>query len=109
MASRDGTPEISLDDKPKDRRIPLSRVVFREPTLIPGCDLGFVNITVGEPRNIGGSTFTCPQPFLDPVLRSIFIEGREYPLERVHYWERAKMARKVVPAGPPTNYRIGKR
>lgn len=99
--TRDGTTEATLDSTPpKDRRIPLHCVVFAHPVPVPGAGDMVTNVTVGETRLRGGQPWACPQPFLDPQTRSVVIEGREYPLERVVYWERAKMARNVKPAQP---------
>jgi hypothetical protein len=75
---------------PKDRRIPLRIVAFTMPTAIPGLGAMVTVVEVGEHRLMGGKPYICPRPFLDPVTRTIWIEGREFPLERVHYWERDK-------------------
>ena len=93
---------------PKDRRVPLAVVEFTSPVSVPGCPIRMLNVTPGEGRTMQGATFTCPAAFFDPETRSIWIEGRCYPLERVHYWEQAKMAKKVAEARLP-NYTIGKK
>lgn len=101
-------PGTSAPEKPVDRRLPLAVVEFDRPTSIPGCPVRMLNVTPGEGRTMQGATYTCPAAFFDPVTRTIWIEGREYPLERVHYWERAKMAKKIKPAELPS-YTIGKK
>jgi hypothetical protein len=95
------------EESPKDRRVPLAAVVFNTPTAIPGAPLLMTSLVTGEARTMAGATFTCPQAFFDPALRTIYIEGREYPMERVHYWERARMAKQVKPASL-VSYTIGK-
>lgn len=103
----DSPKEATVELTPAKRRLPLAVVVFNEATSIPGSPLLMTNITAGEARSMAGHTFTCPQPFFDPVTRSIWIDGREYPLERVHYWERTKMVKNPAPA-VLTSYTIGK-
>jgi len=65
------------------------------------------SVVPGERRVGAGKDFTCPQVFFDPDLRLIYIEGRSYPMERVHYFERAKMAGKPK-VEPQIEYTIGK-
>lgn len=113
MAARpgDGTKEVAVTDKeptPKDRRVPLKVVAFNQMTSVPGAASMMSVVEFGESRLMGGATFVCPQPFYDPATRTIWIEGREYPLERVHYWERAKMATSKKPAPAEHNHRIGR-
>lgn len=103
---RDSAPEKPL--APTDRRLPLSVVVFNTPTAIPGSLNMLTTVEFGATRLAGGQNFVCPQPFYDPTTRTIWIEGREYPLERVHYWERAKMATAKKPEPAKHNHRIGR-
>lgn len=82
------SPVAKADAKPNDRRIPLRVVVFNSATSVPGLGSMVTCVEVGEWRMMGGKSVRCPRPFLDPVNRIVIIEGREYPLERIHYWER---------------------
>jgi hypothetical protein len=109
MASRPGDGPSEAAVAPKDRRLPLHRVVFNLPTAVPGAGLMLTDITVGEMRSLGGNVFTCPQPYFDPVTRTIIIAGREYPVERAHYWERASMAITHVKPAIVHDVTIGKR
>lgn len=93
---------------PKDRRVPLSIVAFRSLTSIPGVEDMVTVVEFGRTRLSGGKAISMPQPFLDPTLRTIWIEGREYPLESVHYWERAKMATSKKPPAVIPDYTIGR-
>lgn len=100
-------PAIHPAPTPKQRRLPLTRVVFNQLTSIPGfsdlvstCEAGAVRIT-------GGQQVTMPVPFFDPETNTIWIEGRSYPAARAHYWERAATAF-VKPQEPPPDLTIGK-
>ncbi len=84
---------------PKDRRLPLALVVFNTPTYIPGSAILMTNVEAGVKRSHGGLEFTCPQAFYDPTTRTISIGECEYPLERVHYWRRARMASSKIKPG----------
>ncbi len=103
----DSTSEATL--APKDRRVPLAVVVFVQPTAIPGSAINMINVTTGESRAHGGHTFVCPQPFFDPLHQTIAIAGREYPLSRVHYMERARMATSKLVPGYVQDHTIGPR
>jgi hypothetical protein len=112
MATRpgDGPAEATLEaSAPKDRRLPLSTVVFNQPTQVPGFPILITTVTVGEGRVMGGETYTCPQAYLDPMTRTILIGERAFPLERVHFYERAKMAVTHVKPAFVQDYTIGKR
>jgi hypothetical protein len=101
---------VSLEEKPKDRRIPLSVVVFNTVTAVPTLGSMTTEVRVGDFRTVNGVQTPCPQPFLDPAQRTIWIAGREYPLERVHYWERAKMASSKASEPPPLpDYTLGRK
>jgi len=102
--SRDGSAEEPVT--PKDRRLPLSIVVFNAPTQIPAAPR---MLTVVEAGATIGLYFVCPTPFFDPGNRTICIAGREYPMERVHYWERSKMAKNIDTTPVVPNFHIGKR
>lgn len=106
MDSRDSTTEGPVTAK--DRRLPLSVVVFNTPTAIPNSPILYTAVVPGETRTASGAQYTCPAVFWDPEFDKIWIEGRMYPMERVHYFERAKMAKKPVPGVLP-NYTIGKK
>lgn len=110
MDSRDSTKErpVSEEKAPKDRRVPLAVVEFNQPTAIPGSSILYTRVTPGEVRTASGSQYTCPAAFWDPETDKIWIEGRLFPMERVHYFERAKMAKTVTPGKLP-DYTIGKR
>lgn len=93
---------------PADRRVPLRIVVFTSPVPVPGLNAMVTTVEVGEYRLIGGKPVRCPRPFLDPVMRTIWIEGFEYPMERVVYWQRDKTG--FMPeAKPLPDHTIGKR
>ena len=94
---------------PVDRRLPCSVVVFNQLTAIPGHQTMYTEVRAGAVRLAEGKEFNMPMPFLDPAARSIWIEGREYPLERVHYWERAKTAFFENQSAPGNDYVIGRR
>ena len=97
----DGTQEEPL------KRIPLATVAFTTLTHVP--EFGMVSqMTTGETRLVGGVSRAFPQAWLDPVLRVIVIDGHEYPLERVAYWKRAKMAISKKPKPEEFSHRIGK-
>lgn len=108
--TRDSAPEVPVS-APKDRRVPLKVVCFREPTALPGITSTlFTTITAGERRVVDGKDWLPPAMWLDQVLRVIKIEDRAYPLERVHYMEQAKMVTTRPP--PPLDleqFTIGKR
>ena len=106
MDSRDSTTERPVE--PKDKRLPLACVVFNQPTAIPNSPILYTSVIPGETRTAAGAQYTCPAAFWDPAIDKIWIEGRLYPMERVHYFERAKMAKRVVPATLP-DYTIGKK
>lgn len=105
--SGDGPAKATVKDAPRDRRVPLTAVVFREPTAMPGSSFMFTNFETGMARSAAGVSYTCPQAYFDPDHRTVVIGEREYPMERVHYFIRAKMARKVTPAAPDPGITIG--
>ena len=91
-----------------DRRVPLRSVVFTSPVSVPGLNSFVTSVVVGERRLMGGVDTPCPRPFLDPVARTIWIEGREYPLERVVSFERDKTG--FMPKmAPLPDHTIGKK
>lgn len=95
------------DPTPAQRRLPLHVVVFNQLTALPGMPDMSSSCEAGSRRISGGREFLMPVPYLDPVNQSIWIEGREFPLARVHYYERAKLA--PTRADPPTpDLTIGK-
>lgn len=65
-------------------------------------------VVTGEYRLDGGKDIPFPQAYFDPSTRTIVIGEYEYPLERVVYWRRAKMAMSKVPEPPVRpDYTIG--
>lgn len=63
-----------------------------------------------EQRLVAGEAFVCPQPFIDYARNCVVIEGRQYPMSRVHYWVEAKMAKSVPePAPDLSRYTVGPR
>ena len=103
--SRDSAPKVPV----KEKRVPCSVVVFNSLTAIPGTSTMYTEIRAGAKRIAEGKEFELPMPFLDPNTRSIWISGREYPLERVHYWERAKTAFVKPAPDSPHDYVVGKK
>lgn len=106
---RDGETEKPVVSE--DRRIPLKTVCFRQLTAIPGVSSTMFSIvTAGERRVVDGKDWLPPPMWFDPVSRMIKIEDRCYPLEQVHYFDRAKAA--ISKAPPPLDldkYTHGKR
>lgn len=103
MAShpRDGETENTVE------RIPLSIVAFNAMTFVP--EFGMVSqVEVGATRLVGGKAVVFPQAWLYLKDRYIHVNGAEYPLDRVHYWQRAKMALSKRPKPEEINHRIGK-
>lgn len=97
----DGTQEDAL------KRIPLAVVAFTGLTYVP--EFGMcTQVETGLTRIVGGVTRAFPQVWLYPALRVIEIDGCEYPLERVAYWKRAKMALGKKPKPADISHRIGK-
>lgn len=86
------------DRTPEDKKIPLKVVMFRELTAIPGATNLYTMVEAGARRLEGGKDWAMPQPWFDPVHRVIRIEGRCYPMERVHYYEQTNGP--VKPAKP---------
>jgi hypothetical protein len=97
-------------DKEKDPRLPLSLVCFREPTSIPGSTSMMTTLEAGIRRVVNGKDWLPPPMWLNMTYRVVQIGDRNYPMERVHYYERAKAA--ITKAPPPldlTKYTIGKK
>lgn len=84
-----------LPDVSPSKLQPLREVAFNQPTSIPGCAIMMTTVVALETRLAGGSEFICPQPYLDTTLDRIVIEDRVYPMDRVHFYVHAKMARSV--------------
>lgn len=96
---------------PSPRMSPLRIVKFISPQEIPGWSLAVTTLETGVTRLVDGKEIITPQPLLNQDLRCIFILGREIPLERVSYWERAPAAvntDKLKPT-PLPDYTIGRR
>lgn len=88
------TPEAVVAAKalsPRDRRLPLSVVRFKNPAEIPGAPHPLHTLESKKPV-LGCDEFTCPQMYLDPELQVVVIEGRHFPIADVRYYERAKAA-----------------
>lgn len=62
-----------------------------------------------EVRLADGSPYVCPQPYYDSDLDRIVIGDREYPMSRVHFYERAKAAKSVPQEADFEKYTIGRR
>ena len=119
MASHpgDGPKEVSVvisegkaqEPLEKEKKIPLKEVCFNSPTRIPGLTTMLTVLTAGERRLVDGQDWYPPPMWLDPVRREIAIQDRRYPLERVHYYDRLKVAVKIPPPTDVDKYTIGKR
>ena len=108
MGSGDRTAQESVEAK--DKRIPLKVVCFRELTSVQGASSMFTTLEAGLRRVVDGKDWLPPPMWLDPTSREIKILDRCYPLERVHYYERAKAA--ITKAPPPldlSKYTHGKK
>lgn len=79
-------------ESPKDRRLPLRVLVFREPTSVEGTTTMLAHLEAYAEQRLAGNVWQCPALFIDYQSRVVFVGKREYPLERVHYWERATTA-----------------
>ncbi len=100
------------DKEPTEKLRPLAVVCFAQPTYIPGITTALTTIEMGVRRLVDGKEWYPESMWLDPNLRLIKINGRSYPLERVHYFEQAKTAFAKVPPPlkiDPNSYQIGKR
>lgn len=94
----------------KDKRLPLKVVCFRELTSIQGVSTMFTTLEAGIRRVVDGKDWLPPPMWLDRANREIQILDRTYPLERVHYYERAKAA--ITKSPPPLDlspFTIGKK
>lgn len=103
MAARsgDGPQEDTL------ARVPLAKVAFSALTYVP--NFGMVTeAETGASRIVGGQSRAFPQIWLDLTHRFIKIDEAEYPLDRVQYWVRGKMALSKRPKPAEFNHRIGK-
>lgn len=105
--SRDGAAQEPVV---KDRRIPLQEVCFIAPTRIAGISMMLTTLEAGVNRLVDGKQWAPPAMWLDVANRFIMIGDFTYPMERVHYYKRAKMAiTKKPPAMDLEQFRIGKR
>ncbi len=77
--------------------VPLAFVAFTSPIEVEGCSARMLTVEPKVTRLPHGTEFTLPQPYLNEEARVIVISGREYPMERVHYYTRAKMAKSKNP------------
>lgn len=103
--ARDGAPK-----EPVDKRWPLAEVVFNGPTKIAGISMMVTSLEAGTTRLVDGKEWAPPPMWFDPVTRFVVIDGCNYPVERVHYFKRAKMAITKKPPGLNLDkYTIGKR
>lgn len=113
MASptRDSSPEKPVGPPQTGKLSPLRVVKFISPQEIPGWSLAVTFLETGATRLVDGKDTITPQPMLNHDLRCISILGREIPLERVSYWERAPAAintAKLTPT-PSPDYTVGRR
>lgn len=95
--------------EPLEKKIPLKVLCFREPTAIPGITMMLTTLVANERRLVDGRDWYPPPMWLDPVRREICIEDRRYPIERVHYYDRLKVATKLAPPLDTEKYTLGKR
>jgi hypothetical protein len=95
---------------PVEKTVPLSVVQFTTQVHVPGFKSMYSLIEVGAYRTDEGRDKQFPQIFYNPVLRTVVVGSRHYPIERVVYFERAKAALTKLPPPPDTsNYTIGPR
>lgn len=100
----------SPPEKPVKGPVPLVSVTFTSLVPIPGFKNMATYVETGATRTDEGIAKQFPQLYLDPVLRTIIISGKHYPLERVVCFERARAAlSKLPPMEAQPEYRIGKR
>lgn len=96
--------------EPVDKRWPLLEVCFIGPTRIAGVSMMLTTLEAGVVRLVDGKEWVPPSMWFDPVNRLIQIGDATYPLERVHYFKRAKAA---ITRKPPKldidRHTIGKR
>lgn len=106
MASHpgDGSPK-----EPVEKKIPIRVLCFREPTSIPGINTMLTVLEAGVRRIVDGKDWYPSPMWFDPVRREISIEDRRYPVERVHYYERLKVAVKLPPPIDLEQFNVGKR
>lgn len=88
---------------------PLKIVVFNQATSVPGTSIMMVTVEALARRLVGGVDYICPQPYLNEQRDRVVIGDREYPLSRVHYYERAKMAKSVPEPREPQDYTVPRR
>ena len=94
----------------KDTRIPLQEVCFIAPTRITGITMMLTTLEAGVNRLVDGKEWCPPAMWVDLAKRLIMIGDLAYPMERVHYFKRAKMAITKKPA--PMNleqFNVGRR
>lgn len=106
----DGPTQESLAPAAKDKRWPLQEVVFREPTRLRGVSEMVTSLEANTRRVMAGKDWVPPPMWYDPDLRLVHIDGNSYPVERVHYFVRARAALTKKP--PPLDldkYTLGKR
>lgn len=88
---------------PMSKKYPLAVVVFDRPTAVPGTKVLMTTVVAKERRLVAGSEpYICPQPYYDPETGRVTIEDYEYFPHRIHYIERAPMAKSKDP--PEENY-----
>ncbi len=77
---------------PRDRRLPLSTVLFHQPEEVPGLRFPVKRLVSGEevPNSDG---CVAPQLFVDFEERCVVIGEYRYPLENVRHYVRAKAAK----------------
>ncbi len=105
---RDSAPEKLIVGAPRGYH-PCTIVVFNQLTSIPGLSTMYTEVRAGATRIAEGKEVSLPIPFINPEFRTVWISGREYPMERVHYWERAKTAFIKPEGGTTYDYTIGKK
>jgi hypothetical protein len=99
-----------MSQETKDRRVPIEELCFIGPTKLPGITMMLTTLVAGRAMLVDGKSWAPPPMWLDPDTREVKIADFTYPIERVHYYRRAKMAitRKPEPIDVE-KYTVGKR
>lgn len=109
MGSGDSTKKEPVVQAARDRRLPVAGVGFIGPALVPGFPLPVTSLKDGEDKMMDGRNIACPKMWFDPDHRTIVIEGRHFPIERIQYFDQARFSPKTKEAGPMPDHTIGKR
>jgi hypothetical protein len=93
MAARPRDGETTHAVAPRDRRLPLSYIEFREPQSVDGLRVPVRYVAAGEAHPGSDNQVAPLSLFLDPELRLVHAGEDCYPLEAVKRFRRAKAAR----------------